>query len=751
MKKIFALSICVLALLTVTAQTYAPWTPSQGPLNFMTLDYQNNPYVRLTTNHGSGQDNYESYTGIYTNGNRVSHKLITTASSDPCRCFQVGSSYQHESYLLPSWTGVPGEHQDTVIMIGCNDCSNGCDVCTGNSQIEYWFYPQVDESTLLVYFSFAEEDVSYHEASYNPRFYIEVLDGQTGNLINGGYYPTEASNGTENEVPNTNWPYNRFLAVPSGSNSSQDHHVWSNTLMLNTYYWAYPQATPTTFPYRQCPSNQTSGHSDYTVAWFEAKPIAFDLSSYAEQNKSVKLRIRVRACGAQYHWAYALFAAKMIPGAIKVDACGLEPIHLSVPWGFLENTYEWHYGFNATDANNRYFDLDDPPIGITSDGNYDIYIDRDLLLSQPNGRLWPYYRCEMKSYTGVPFIYEADIMSYFLEPDFTFQQKFDNCDLSAVLIDSSVIYTVTPPTSATADWDTNYQNTQLIQWQVKNLMTNNFTTIFENNTTPTYTFNYPYIDTLTGEAIIKITIQDSLQKCIMDTVKSIFLDLSAIRDTLTKDTVYTCEEKLPFIFDQAYFGDTQTWSTEGTRRVLYQSMAWNGCDSLVDVTLIIRKPKVEISFDLDYCDAFSTTLTADCNDEVAQYKWSTGETTPSITINAPGTYTVDIINFEGCAATNSINIPACKPFLNLPNSITPSNMDGLNDYFSIPQKSLIQELEFTVYNRYGEVVYHTTNKDFEWNGSENGQFFVGATYTYILRIVDYEGVSSNHKGSITVL
>ena len=78
-------------------------------------------------------------------------------------------------------------------------------------------------------------------------------------------------------------------------------------------------------------------------------------------------------------------------------------------------------------------------------------------------------------------------------------------------------------------------------------------------------------------------------------------------------------------------------------------------------------------------------------------------------------------------------------------------MDGINDYFSIPQKSLIQELEFTVYNRYGEVVYHTTNKDFEWNGSVNGKFFVGATYTYILRIVDYEGVASNHKGSITIL
>ena len=247
MKKLYLLALCVLGCMIGSTQNYAPWTPDQGPLNFMTLDVPNHPYVRLTTNHGSGYDNYETYSGIYSNGDRVSHKLITTASSDPCRCFQVGSTYPHESYLLPSWTGVSGEYQDMVIMLGCNDCSNGCDVCTGNSQIEYWFYPQVNESTLLIYFSFAEEDVYYHPADMNPRFYIEVLDGQTGNLIPGDCYPTEASNGTANEVPNSNWPYNRFLAVPSGNNSSQDHHVWSDALQLNTYYWLFHKQHPRHF------------------------------------------------------------------------------------------------------------------------------------------------------------------------------------------------------------------------------------------------------------------------------------------------------------------------------------------------------------------------------------------------------------------------------------------------------------------------------------------------------------------------
>ena len=166
---------------------------------------------------------------------------------------------------------------------------------------------------------------------------------------------------------------------------------------------------------------------------------------------------------------------------------------------------------------------------------------------------------------------------------------------------------------------------------------------------------------------------------------------------------------------------------------------------------MIRKPKVEIVFDLDFCDEFTTTLAANTEEEVAEYKWNTGEITPSITITTPGTYSLDIVSEDGCTTSNSITIPACKPFLNLANSITPSNMDGVNDYFYIPERNLISALEFTVFNRNGEMVYHTTNKDFEWNGTVNGKLFVGATYNYILRITDYEGVTSTHKGSITVL
>ena len=676
MKKIaFFAVICFLSVSLGMAQ-YAPWTPAQGPLNFMTLDFQNHHYVRASTS--SSLSSFESSSGISSHNGYYSHKLITTQAADPCRCYQVGNTYPHENYLPISWSGNSSETLDTVIMVGCNNCSNGCTPCADNSQLEYWFYPQPGESTLLVYFSFAEEDVSYHEASYNPRFYIEVIDGVTGQLIPSGYY--KRANGTIN----TAWPYNRFLAVPSGSNSAQDTHTAPDENGITTYYWAFPEATPTTFPFRKCPPSQSSGLSSYDVGWFEYKPVAFDLSDYAAQGKSVKLRIRVRA---------------------------------------------------------RILDFDQPGISGTI---YKVSLDRNL------ARIWPYYRCEMKSYTGVPFVYEAHIKSYYLDADFGYEQLFNNCDLTVHFMDSSDIFVITPPTQQGGTEDTVRQQTQLIQWLVKRRDNNAFIPFAENTLDPVLTFDNSTISE-TGEATIRIIIQDSARICVDTIEKVIHLDMTATENSSATDTVSTCEEKLPFVYDSQYFGETQTWSTEGTRRVNYETLAWNGCDSLVDVTLIVRKPKVEIAFDLDYCDAFTTTLSAESEDDIAQYKWSTGETTPSITITAPGTYSVEIQNEDGCSATNTITIPACKPFLNLPNTITPSNLDGMNDYFYIPQRSLIKELEFTVFNRNGEVVYHTTNKDFEWNGSVNGKLMVGSTFTYTLHITDYEGVSSSHKGSITVL
>lgn len=316
---------------------------NMGPLNFNTLGDAQHPYAQMKYS-----SSYQNPSTICTtpqgSGNNTSHAIITSNTPDPCRCYTInnGASYIHENYMPPLWS-MDGstDHQDTVIRIGCGSETS---VCYHAAQIEYWFYPTDTLSTLLVMFSFAIQNKTDGHGDgtgcgsiRNPKFYIEVYDGETGQLLNLGYYPTKNSQNTANPVPNTNWPYSRFLAWPSGCQGGNDTWNPANDYGITTYYWngqnSNGYATPTTFPYRECPSTQTSGTSGtWPVKWFEYKPIAFNLNEQASQNvdsdgnfvanKSVKLRIYTNGCSATAHWAYGLFTAKMIPGVMQVDACG---------------------------------------------------------------------------------------------------------------------------------------------------------------------------------------------------------------------------------------------------------------------------------------------------------------------------------------------------------------------------------------------------------------------------------------------
>ena len=124
MKKIFVLTACVFIFLTGMAQirAYQPWdsATATGPLNFMTLDVQNHPYIRLNYNesYSSGVDNFEVSTATGPNSH---HQLITTNGSDPCRCYNTtGSTYIHENYFPTTdiITKPNGAPVDTVIRLG---------------------------------------------------------------------------------------------------------------------------------------------------------------------------------------------------------------------------------------------------------------------------------------------------------------------------------------------------------------------------------------------------------------------------------------------------------------------------------------------------------------------------------------------------------------------------------------------------------------------------------------------------------
>ena len=761
-----------------TGYTYTPWHETDllpngqpQPLDFMTLGDQNHKYVRCR--YGNNGRDYTTNMGVGGTGLGASHYIITSQSPDPCRCYQSNNGYIHENFLPPSWDGDASNHQDKVIRVGCYQHSGQC---MKSQEIEYWFFPPKDSSTLLVYFSFAQENVtqSGHDVDWNPKFYVEVLDGTNQNsntLIPSGYY-TNCNGST-----NTLWPYSRFLASPPGTSAGQNSTCGPDDYGITTYYWAYTNSTPTTpttFDYRECPTSQTSGNASYNVTWFEYKPLAFDLSSYAAQNKAVKLRVRAAACQGQAHWAYGMFTAKLIPGYISVDACGDDNITLSVPWGFLEDTYEWHYGTDPAHSNGTIEAGTQP--GVTGTTYH-------LVLNPALTRIYPYYRCVMKSYTGAPFTYEAYIKKYDIMPGFVYTQVTDEdypCSYLIQLQNTGKVCELTPKATE-AGYDTTFQTSGYhLKWYYKNSAGNymeipgsaNVDNPFFNvsNTADINLQNFNFEPG--GDSImVKLVVQDSLKKCIDSLELNVGLDPTYVKVGTSDTTLFVCQNQLPFFFKRDKYGDAYRWDSPGARECHvgedFGDKSWNYCDSVVNVTLEVMQPQLEIQDIGDYCDSFRTTLTVVpasnqnfTQDDIRVLNWNGDETATGLyyTALSAGVYSVDAaIGESGCTSSATYKIAACMPFMNLPNSITPSNHDGINDCFEIPQKSLIKSIEFTVFNRNGAVVYHTNDVNFKWRGARFSEDypdpeFTNQTYVYTLKMVDYNGKPYPViKGTILVL
>lgn len=81
----------------------------------------------------------------------------------------------------------------------------------------------------------------------------------------------------------------------------------------------------------------------------------------------------------------------------------------------------------------------------------------------------------------------------------------------------------------------------------------------------------------------------------------------------------------------------------------------HGCDSVITLTLTVQTPDVTISGNVNLCEDDSTILTASGADS---YVWSTGETTPSITVapTATTTYSVTGTTLYGCSGTASVTV-----------------------------------------------------------------------------------------------
>ncbi|MBC8047883.1 MAG: gliding motility-associated C-terminal domain-containing protein [Fimbriimonadaceae bacterium] len=117
------------------------------------------------------------------------------------------------------------------------------------------------------------------------------------------------------------------------------------------------------------------------------------------------------------------------------------------------------------------------------------------------------------------------------------------------------------------------------------------------------------------------------------------------------------------------------------------------------------------------------------------------------------TYTVQVTDEHGCTDYDSVTvfvISECEKLVVIPNAFTP-NGDGLNDLFKVTQlgeNTISGELK--VFNRWGEVIFTTTDITRGWDGIYNNNEALNGGYVYYA-IIQCSDKTIEKKGVVSLI
>jgi len=87
--------------------------------------------------------------------------------------------------------------------------------------------------------------------------------------------------------------------------------------------------------------------------------------------------------------------------------------------------------------------------------------------------------------------------------------------------------------------------------------------------------------------------------------------------------------------------------------------------------------------------------------------------------------------------------------LYIPNSFTP-NQDNTNDELRIYHNGIVN-LEWTIFNRWGEEIFYSEDLNSSWNGIHNNKVVPNGSYPYKIRIKSTNGKIKEIFGHINVI
>lgn len=329
---------------------------------------------------------------------------------------------------------------------------------------------------------------------------------------------------------------------------------------------------------------------------------------------------------------------------------------------------------------------------------------------------------------------------------------------------------------------TEYETTQLVQNKPENQATSVNTSQASSSN-----LNLPKVYVLCGNQTGSLQIPDSYKQVSWSTGAKTnkisvsdtgFYTVSAFNGTETKSAqvhVIRLSNLLPKPTQNLVICPGQAVSIEGNKKAdawqwsngqteykinlnasgTYWVESSNACNTVVDTFVVGAFSGYPSQFEMDVFSCSKKGVLLSAYRPAQNYRWDNGQKTREIRVMDSGRHTV---YFEVCDSSFSQTFDVeIKPMSELPvyfpNVFTP-NADYQNDVFSmVGSRDQLSDFQIKIFNRWGVLIYKSTDLNFAWNGSFQGGPPVEGIYYYS---GEYKHTCSGDeptyfKGSVTVI
>jgi gliding motility-associated-like protein len=155
------------------------------------------------------------------------------------------------------------------------------------------------------------------------------------------------------------------------------------------------------------------------------------------------------------------------------------------------------------------------------------------------------------------------------------------------------------------------------------------------------------------------------------------------------------------------------------------------------------------------------SFTNNSSADAVRFKWLFGDGDSLVTTsraivdhqyNSTGTFNACLIAYNQAGCPDTVCAPVqtiVVPQMDVPNAFTPLGPQQASKVYV--RGFAIGRLQFTIYNRLGQKVFETTDKNQGWDGRVRGVVQPMDVYVYTLEVEFTDGTRATKKGDITLI